>query len=97
MFTLLIAATLGAYASQRISIVRDGEIVSMSADYRQVWSDAIALLSLIGFICNWAISTARKTRNYFDLALLPWLEGFGINIKIPTLQLPMMPATVQLD
>lgn len=98
MLTLLIAATLGAYASQRISIVQDGEIASMSIDYQRVWADAIAFFALIGFVYGWAISTGRNARNYFDLALLPWLNQRGISIQIPTIELPSLPATeAELD
>lgn len=46
MLTLLIAASIGAYASQRVSLVRDGEIASMSLDYQRVWNDAIAMLGV---------------------------------------------------
>ncbi|MBN8563553.1 MAG: hypothetical protein J0L70_23725 [Leptolyngbya sp. UWPOB_LEPTO1] len=66
-------------------------------DYKTIWENIVAFFTAIGFICNWAISTARKTRNYFGLALLPWLSERGIDIKIPNLQLPAMPATGQLD
>jgi hypothetical protein len=93
MFTLLIAATLGAYASQRISIVQDGEIVSMSIDYQRAWADVIAFFALIGFVYNWAISIARNARNYFDLALLPWLERRGISVQLPAIDLPALPST----
>lgn len=90
MFTLLIAATLGAYASQRISIVRDGEIVSVSADYQRVWSDAIAFFTFLGALCNWFIGTGRNTRNYFDSAIVPWLSDRGISVQLPAIDLPTM-------
>ncbi|MBD1859320.1 MULTISPECIES: hypothetical protein [Leptolyngbya] len=97
MFTLLIAATLGAYTSQRISVVRDGEIVSMSLDHKRVWNDVIAFFAAIGFICGRAISTGRNTRNYFDNAIVPWLNNFGISIALPSITLPSLPASPTLN
>lgn len=91
MLTLLLTAAIGAYASQRISFVQDGEIASMSVDYQRVLQDAIAFFALIGFVYNWAISTGRNARNYFDLAILPWLNQRGIEIQLPTIELPMLP------
>jgi hypothetical protein len=96
MFTLLFTAAIGGYVSQRISVVQDGEIVSMSLDHKRVWNDAIAFFALIGFVYGWAISTGRNARNYFDLALLPWLEQRGVSIQIPTIELPVLPST-QID
>lgn len=94
MLTLLIAATLGAYASQRISIVQDGEIASMSIDYQRVWQDAIAFFASIGFACGWAFSTGRNARSYFDGAIVPWLNQRGISVSLPTIELPSLPATL---
>jgi hypothetical protein len=71
MFTFILCAAIGAYTSQRVSVVQDGEIVSMSIDYQRVWADEIALLTLIGAVCSWVIAIGRRARNYFDLALLP--------------------------
>ncbi|MBW4440175.1 MAG: hypothetical protein KME10_02845 [Plectolyngbya sp. WJT66-NPBG17] len=93
MLTFLLFVTIGAYASQRISIVRDGEIVSASFDYRTVWQDAIALFALIGSICLWVIGLAQLSRAYADCALLPWLaERFGMQLTLPTIALPTMPS-----
>ncbi|BAS57218.1 hypothetical protein NIES2135_34270 [Leptolyngbya boryana NIES-2135] len=96
MLTLLIAASIGAYASQRVSLVRDGEIASMSLDYQRVWNDAIAFFAAIGFICPSADEADRNARSYFDGAIVPWLNSFGISVSLPTLQLPAMP-TAQID
>ncbi|MBW4441811.1 MAG: hypothetical protein KME10_11355 [Plectolyngbya sp. WJT66-NPBG17] len=85
MLTFLLFATIGAYASQRISIVRDGEIVSASFDYRTVWQDAIALFALIGFVAGWLINAGRTARTYCDVALLPWLMQHGISITLPSI------------
>ncbi|MCY6491923.1 hypothetical protein [Leptolyngbya sp. GGD] len=91
MFTFILCAAIGAYTSQRVSVVQDGEIASMSVDYQRVWQDAIAFFAAIGFVYGWAISTGRNARKYFDLALLPWLEQRGISVQIPTIELPMLP------
>lgn len=91
MLTLLIAATLGAYASQRISFVRDGEIASMSIDYQRVIQDAIALFSLFGLICSAVFGAGKWLRAYVDQALIPWLDfNFGIYFELPSL--PSNPA-----
>ncbi|MBD1856580.1 MULTISPECIES: hypothetical protein [Leptolyngbya] len=98
MLTLLIGLSLGAYLSRRITFhVDDFDQASTTLDYKTIWENIVAFFAAIGFVCNWGISTGRKTRNYFNNVLSPWLEGFGINIKIPALQLPTMPTTAQLD
>lgn len=93
MFTLLLTAAIGAYTSQRVSVVQDGEIASMSIDYQRVWADAVAFFAAIGFACGWAISTGRNTRSYFGGAIAPWFNQRGISVQIPTIELPSLPAT----
>ncbi|BAS54250.1 hypothetical protein NIES2135_05000 [Leptolyngbya boryana NIES-2135] len=98
MLTLLMASMFGAYISRRITFhVDDFDQATATLDYKTIWENIVAFFTAISFVCNWAISTGRKTRNYFNNVLSPWLEGFGISIKSPTLQLPALPATVQLD
>lgn len=94
MFTLLIAAIIGAYTSQRVSFVRDGEIASVSVDYQRVWQDLIALLTFIGAACTWVINAGRSARHYVDQALLPWLNDRGLALHLPTIDLPTMPASL---
>lgn len=96
MLTLILSGLVGAYTSQRLSIVRDGEIASISIDHRQIWKDAIAFFTFIGFVCNWAVSMGRNARNYCDLALLPWLNDRGISVHLPAIDLPKLPAA-QVD
>ncbi|BAU13757.1 hypothetical protein LEP3755_42980 [Leptolyngbya sp. NIES-3755] len=96
MFTFILTAAIGAYLSRRVNFISDNGLADVAVNYRQIWQDAIALWAMLGFICNWVILTGRNTRNYFDGAILPWLNGFGISLSLPTLQLPALPQT-QID
>ena len=93
MLTVALFTAIGAYFSRRIDAIHDDEIASVSLNYQQIVEDAIAFFALIGFICNWAISTGRNTRICFNEAILPWLEQRGISIQLPTIELPALPST----
>lgn len=93
MFTFIVTASIGAYLSRRINVMRDDAIADIAINYQRIWSDAIALLALIGFTCNWVIGIARSSRNYFDLALIPWFARNGISIVVPQIDLPRLAAT----
>lgn len=97
MLTLLIAAMVGAYASQKISVVRDGEVISVSTDYQRVWQDLIAVFTLIGSICRWLSALGRNAQRYCNESLLPWLTERGVTLKLPIVTLPALPTTVQSE
>lgn len=90
MFSFLIAVAIGAYASNRIKIApNDVEgVFGIDIEWQQSWNDAIAFFELIGSVCFWLISTGREARNYFDIAVLPWLSDLGISVTLPVLELP---------
>jgi hypothetical protein len=96
MLTFLLALSVGAYASRRVSTDHDGEAVGAKVDYAAIWNDFKALCALIGFVYGWSVATGRNTRTYVDNALLPWLEERGISIQIPSIELPALPQSLEV-
>ncbi|WP_430687921.1 hypothetical protein [Leptolyngbya sp. AN03gr2] len=85
--------SLGAYLSRRIDVVSNPNSADISVNHHQMWQDLIAMFTLIGSISNWLVNASRNARKYCDLALLPWLSKYGVQLSIPTIDLPRMPAS----
>lgn len=90
MLTLFVLAS-GFYASRRINFQSEDGSAFATIDHAQIWNDLIAMLTLIGMACGWAIDCGRSTRTYFDAEILPWLERHGVNVTLPTIDLPALP------
>lgn len=83
MFSFLLAVSLGAYASQRISVFSDGQIATATIDYSTIWQDAIAFFTLIGRFYQWSMSLGRTSRAYADSTVIRWLNAQGVSVALP--------------
>jgi hypothetical protein len=99
MLTLFLGLTIG-YCLRKFTVLEmldEGGTASAEIDFGQLIKDFIWLFEMLGTAAVWVVNAGRSTRNYFDAALTPWLKSFGISIKLPTIQLPVMPSTAQLN
>ncbi len=97
MLTLFLGLTIGYFIRKYtvFEMLDDGSTASAEINFGQLIKDVTWLFGVIGFCYTWTIATARNTRTYCDTVLFPWLSSFGINIKLPSIQLPAMPSTAQ--
>ena len=93
MFTLLLFGAIGAYLSKRVHVFKEAGIGSATVDYAAIAADLVALFAFLSGVGSWFIAVGRQSRNYFNLAIAPWLERRGVSVSLPTLDLPRLPAT----
>lgn len=99
MLTLFLGLTIGYFVRKYtvFEMLDDGSTASGEINFGQAIKDFIWFFEMLGTAAVWVVNAGRSTRNYFDAALTPWLNSFGISVKLPTLQLPAMPSTAQLN